>query len=466
MPIPTVTLHTLFAVLLVAAVVLPRRRAALAGAGLAGYALGAGAFAAVPGIVAVGPLAEKLEAVGLSPVFVGINVGLMALGAAATMIAGLMALSEERAAPRVVGGSAGVAAILVLAGLVPLLRVSGFAAAVAAAAVLGAAVIVAIGAGAAERLVLRNAAAAAPSQPGGGAGALPRAPVAVASAAAVSALVAPHALVIVGSALVAAVAAHVAARRAGAVPRVPVLPLAAALGLVPFAWLLTTIAGPVGLSTASLPIAPLSPPAQAMLVPMLVIGAWGFLGVWPLHRWVPGPILAAVGGALLLRIGAPALGAGLEHLQPPIFALCAVAAWHAALTRRAAAFLASLGGVATAAIFSGAHVSPDARVAAAVLFAAASGVAALGGFLRRQPERHRAAVEPVSMRILALAGGAAVYAALGAGLRSEVVLTVLTAAAAAAAAWRLRGAGPAPASIRPPLSSGSSTSSNTVRSAT
>lgn len=435
---PTPTLHLLFGLLLAAAALLPRRRAALAGAGLAGYALGAGAFAAVPGVVAVGPLAARLAAVGLSPIFVGVNVGLMLLGAATVTGAGLAAATGAgRIAPRLAGGAVTVAGIAALAVLTPLLRVAGLPAAGAAAAFALAAVFaVALG-----RLVARLATRAGvrrgePSGADATARALPGRSAAVAAGAGLVALAAPHALLIIAAAVVAAIAAHIAARGAGAVPRVPVLPLTAAM-LVPVAWMLATIAGPVGLATASLPMVPLSVPAQALLVPALAAGAWGFLGLAPLHRWVPGPILAAIGGALLLRIGAPALGAGFEHLQPALFALGAFAAWHAALTRRFAALVAALGFVATAAIFSDAHVSPDARVAAAVLFATATASAALASVLARYPlAPHRAGAEFAAGRVLAVAAGIATYATVGAGLRAEVVLTVVVVAAVATASWR------------------------------
>src|SRR5690606_20724279 len=156
--------------------------------------------------------------------------------------------------------------------------------------------------------------------------------------------------------------------------------------------------------------------------------------------------------------------AGFEHLQPAMFALCAVAAWHAALTRQPAALLAALAATAVAAIFSGAHVSPGARMAAAVLFATARGAAALPAFPPTEPPgRGRDVAELVGTRLMAVAAGGAIYAAIGAGLRAEVVLTVAIAAAVGGAAWRMRDATPAPASLRPPLSSGSSTPSNTVR---
>ena len=435
---PTPTLHFVFAVLLAAAAPLPRRRAALAGAGLAGYALGAGAFAAVPGVVAVGPLASRLAAVGLSPTFVGINVGLMLLGGAVVTGAGLAAATGAGpTAQRLAGGVAAAGGIAALGMLIPLLRVAGVPAAGAAAGfALVAVLAVALG-----RLVARLA-----TRAGGPRGeqsaadvaavAPPRRSAAVAAAAGLVALAAPHALLIIAAALVAAIAAHIAARGAGSVPRMPVLPLAAAM-LVPVAWMLATIAGPVGLATAALSLVPLSVPAQALLVPALTGGAWGFLGLAPLHRWVPGPILAAIGGALLLRIGVPALGAGVQHLQPALFALGAVAAWHAALTRRFAALLAALGFVATAAIFSEGHVSPDAWVAAAVLFATATASAALAAVLARYPlAPRRAGAEFAGTRVLAVAAGIATYATIGAGLRAEVVLTVVVVAAVAAASWR------------------------------
>ena len=433
------TLHALFGVLLAATALLPRRRAALAGTGLAAYAVGAGAFAAVPAIVRIGPLAAKLAAVGLSPVFVGVNVGLMALGAGVVMVAALFIVAnEERWALRLAGLVAAAAAIAVLAALVPLLRIAGLAAGATAGAALALGGMMTFAARAIASRVRPAGSAHESSVSSLGLRELPRIPVAITAVAAALTLVAPHALLVIAAALVTAVAAHVAARRMGRAARVPVLPIAAT-ALVPFAWMLTTVAGPVGLATGSLSLVPLSPPAQALIAPALVAGAWGFLGAWPLHRWVPGPVLAAVAGALMLRIGAPALGAGFEHLQPPLFALGTVAAWHAALTRRAAAFLAALGFVASAAIFSGAQVAADARIAAAVLFAAATGAAALHELARSGSAAHAGAAVSVATRVFALAAAAAIYLTIGAGLRAEVVLTVALVGAAAVASWRILG---------------------------
>lgn len=412
--------------LLAGAAVLPRRRAWAAGSALCAWALGAGAFAAVPGITDVGLLAARLSAVGLSRTFVGVNVGALLLGAGGVGVAALLTASDhdETRTVRATGAVVSVAALVVLAIIIPLLSVGGLVAA-AAAALAGAAAwgVVLVGRAARRALGRRSPA------PHVTLTAVPRAPSLVAFAAAVTALAAPHVLAVLGAALVTAVAAHLAARRARSVPVVPVLPLSA-LALVPFGWLLVTIAGPSSLATRDLPLLPLSPPAQALVAPLLAAGAWGFLGLWPLHRWVPGPVLAPVGGALLLRIGVPGLAAGLEHLQPAFFAAGTLAAWHAALARRPAALIGALGFVATAAIVTGAHVAVDARVAAAVLFALAP--------LAAVRELYARALLPID-RIVATCAGAAAYAAILAGLRAEVFLTVLVIVACAAACWRLRG---------------------------
>ena len=451
MSLPAPSLHVLFGILLAGTGLLPRRHALPAAAGLAAFALGAGAFAVVPALVVIAPLAARLDAVGLSRVFVGLNVGMMLVGAGATMTGGLVSLAYERHWPaRVAGGLAVSAALVVLALLVPLVRVAGFAAGIAAVAMVGAAAAAMV-AGRGIAALLRRAAAHRTGELAAGHGGseadsgaprparpFPRIAFGTTLAATLVALAAPHVLAIVAAALVAAVAGHIAARRIGTVSSVPVLPLCAA-ALLPFAWLLATIAGPVRLATASLPMVPLSPPAQALLAPALIVGAWGFLGVWPVHRWVPGPVLAAVGGALLLRVGAPALGGGLEHVQPVLVGVAALAAWHAALTRRPAAMLAAFGVAATAAIFSGSHVAPDARIAAAVLFATATAAAALRAIFRAHPAgRSSSAAGYLAARLVALPAGAAMYAMIAAGLRAEVMLTVVLAAAAAAAAWRLR----------------------------
>ena len=152
-----------------------------------------------------------------------------------------------------------------------------------------------------------------------------------------------HSLLLVcGGALSVAILAQLLGRRWKCVPRFPALP-AGALALVPVLWLLLTVSGPQGGELRALQQAPLSPAAEVVLIPPLVVAAWAFLGLWPLHGVMPGPLLAPIGGLLLLRIGVALVPGGMAHWQPVIVPLAVVGTWHGALVRRPALVLTGLG---------------------------------------------------------------------------------------------------------------------------
>jgi hypothetical protein len=129
---------------------------------------------------------------------------------------------------------------------------------------------------------------------------------------------------VISGALLAAIAAQLFARRRGTVGVVPVLPMLT-LALLPAYWLMTTVAGPEGQSIAALRDAPFSEAAEILLIPCLVLPAWGFLSLWPLAPFVPGPVLAPLGVALLVRIGVDILPEGMLHWQPLLAPLIVVA---------------------------------------------------------------------------------------------------------------------------------------------
>lgn len=142
---------------------------------------------------------------------------------------------------------------------------------------------------------------------------------------------APHALLILAGAVLVAVAGQVGLRRLGAAGRVPLLPVLVLPLLALVGYYLSVIAGPVGLATRSFPDVPLSPAAQVMLAPALIVAAGAFAGPIALRRWLPGSAFALVGVALLLRLGHPLLGdalSGWESLFVPIGVLML---WLAAL---------------------------------------------------------------------------------------------------------------------------------------
>jgi hypothetical protein len=114
---------------------------------------------------------------------------------------------------------------------------------------------------------------------------------------------------------------------------VPVAPLLSLL-LLPAYWLLATVAGPVGLSIAALPLVPLSPAAEALIAPALLLVGWSVAGLWPLHRQVPGAFTGVAGALLLGRIALPLAAGGLEYWRPLMVPLLLLGMWHAAARAR------------------------------------------------------------------------------------------------------------------------------------
>ena len=114
------------------------------------------------------------------------------------------------------------------------------------------------------------------------------------------------------------------------------VPAAATLTLLllPAWWLMATVAGAEGLSAGSLGVLPLSPAAERLLAPALLLAGWALAGLWPLHRQMPGPLTAPVGALLVARVAVPAVPEGLAHWQALAMPLVVAGVWHAALTRR------------------------------------------------------------------------------------------------------------------------------------
>jgi hypothetical protein len=128
--------------------------------------------------------------------------------------------------------------------------------------------------------------------------------------------------------VVATWAAWLAFHPPGARP-LPVAPTLTLL-LLPACWLLATIAGPVGLRIALLPRIPLSPAAELLLTPSLLLAGWAAAGLWPLQRQVPGALLAPAGAFLLARVAHPLVPGGLEYWRPLAVPLVVLGLWHAA----------------------------------------------------------------------------------------------------------------------------------------
>ena len=244
---------------------------------------------------------------------------------------------------------------------------------------------------------------------------------------------APHALAIIGGAMLVSVTAHVAARRGGMTRRFPLLP-AAVIPLLAFAgYFLAVIAGPVGLATARFPDVPLSPAAQLGLAPPLLMAALLFCGPPLLRRWLPGSALALVGATLLVRLAVPLLGDALPGWETLFVPLGVLLLWVACLARDNDS-AAGMG-----AWLSGLIVAPLAAEGAWLLAAAALCLAA------GQWSRHWGMAAHLSLRAaagaLAAAGGAAAVAAM---LQHQVVYGVFS---ALAALTLITGTGAVPAMI-------------------
>ncbi len=202
--------------------------------------------------------------------------------------------------------------------------------------------------------------------------------------------------------------------------RLTPLPLAPALSLllVPAYRLLSTIAGPEGLALSALPVIPLSPAAERLLAPPLLLVAWALGGLWPLHRQLPGALTAPAGALLIYRVGAAAMPEGLAYWRGAVFPLLVIGIWHAALARRLE--LVAVGG----GLLGLASLDRNGIAGAGWLLATAAGMEVLrrtrvGGALARGA-------------LIAMAGWGGVEATTG-GLRAEVVYTVLAAAGAGVA---------------------------------
>ncbi|HET8633100.1 MAG TPA: hypothetical protein VFL88_03075 [Gemmatimonadales bacterium] len=237
---------------------------------------------------------------------------------------------------------------------------------------------------------------------------------------------APHALVMLAGAVIAATAGHIGFRRLGAVGKLPLLPLVAVPALLVVGYYLRLIAGPVGLKIGAFPDVPLSPAAQVMLAPWLIAAAGLFAGPIALRRWLPGSAFALVGVALLLRVGHPLLGDALPGWETLFVPVGVLMLWLAAL---AGAWNPAAG---IAAWMVALVVAPAASAGAWCLAAAA-----LALVLRRRANEP-GGVALVLMLAAAGCGAAGAAGALAALLQHQVVYA---GAAAIAALLLVFGAG-------------------------
>ena len=315
------------------------RRLAATGLLILGLALAAWDAGSLP---ALGPTPPGR----LGPGFLIGNGGLLLVGLG--LVCGAV-LRAPRARLRVGARLLGVLGALLLAPVVvPFLRAGGPLAALACALALwtaGAAIVIL--ARASARSITRRL-ASPPLTPDFRSTAGPRHIDLIAIAGIVATLAGPHVVVVFGGVLVTTWAAWLASHRPGARP-LPVAPTLT-LVLIPAGWLLVTIAGPVGLGIAALPQVPLSPAAELLLAPALLLAAWATAGLWPLQRQLPGALVAPAGALLLARIAHPLVSDGLEYWRPLTVPLLVLGLWHAASWSRwplviaGAAILAVAGG--------------------------------------------------------------------------------------------------------------------------
>ena len=399
-------IHPAFLLLLLGAALLPigrpRSLAALAavtsGLGLAGLRSG-----------------PTLEGSAPAPGFAAVEAALLAVGAALAIAAALAAL-RRAGTPTGVAGSAAAAATGGIG--VALSGAPCFAAAPAGAFVVALGTVVGVG----LLLVVAGRRTVRVDQPVGDSPA-PLAGVAGIGAGAMLAAVGPGAgLVFLGTILAAAGGWHM--RRAAGSRPLPIAPLLT-LVLIPAWWLMRTIAGPEGLAIASLADQPWSPAAERLLAGVLLLAAWGTSGLWPLHGEEPAGLTTMVAAMLIVRVAIPAVPDGLEHWRALVLPVVVAGLWHAVFTQRRAAAVAALAWVGLA------TVDPAGE--------AGAGLILVGGLAMDLGERLSRGGHMIGGFIRAgavLLVGVGALLAAEAGLRAEVVYTVLAAGALAAAAGR------------------------------
>lgn len=227
--------------------------------------------------------------------------------------------------------------------------------------------------------------------------------------------------------VVAGTVGHVLMRRLDGGSAIPVTAIFS-LFIVPAFQFSTIVGDPAPLIT-ELANGPVSPAAEYRIVLWLAITAWGLAGLWPLHGLVF-PLVAPISGILLIRLGAHALPAGLEHWAPAFMPLALLGIWHvvaspgddSARPRRLIEMLVALA-------FLGAFSGEEGVPGAYWLLGSAALVPWLYFLLRGWMTK-----SPV-YRLLWLPLVWGVFLVVTAGLATQVTYTVLAAGGIAAATW-------------------------------
>lgn len=162
-------------------------------------------------------------------------------------------------------------------------------------------------------------------------------------ATATLACLSPRLDLLLAAVLIGVVAGLLLERRLGRLTRIPLVTPLALILIAVASYLLIHVAGDTPLNFRDLLDAPYSSAFEVLTVLLIGLASWGLLGLFPFASAARGPLSALFAGALLARATGPILADGWIHWQPIFYLIPALAAWHAAATRRDEETLVALG---------------------------------------------------------------------------------------------------------------------------